>query len=87
MLLYKLPFSSFWQHSRLAGSLSEAAAVFQRALLIDPNLILAHFLLAQTYYGSGLVKEAIAAYTRVLELHPQHCEARFNLVEAMYQGG
>jgi Tfp pilus assembly protein PilF len=61
--------------------------VFQRALLIDPNLILAHFLLAQTYYSSGLVKESIAAYTRVLELHPQHCEARFNLVEAMYQVG
>jgi hypothetical protein len=32
-----------------------------------------------------MVPESIVEYREVLALHPAHCEARFNLVEALYQ--
>ena len=74
-----------WQHSSAPSGLHEASKRFEFIIQADPSHILAHFLLAQTYYSRGLAKEAITAYTRVVDLHPRHCEALYNLLEATYQ--
>jgi len=76
-----------WQHSGAAEGLARAGEQFSKVLELDSGHILASFLLAQTLYSRALTREAILQYEHVLSLHPLHCEARYNLVEAMHQAG
>lgn len=59
--------------------LDEARACYQRALVLDPDCLLAHQNMASVLRDQGHVQEAIDELRKVLTLAPDHVAARHNL--------
>jgi rhomboid protease GluP len=57
----------------------DAVARLQAVVKQQPNLVAAHFALAQAYLARGRYPEAEAEFKRVIELEPGNTEAKFDL--------
>jgi tetratricopeptide (TPR) repeat protein len=62
---------------KTAGRLEKAHALFQRAIDLDVNSSVLHFLLAETLYNRGLHEEAMRSVRRSLELNPENPDALY----------
>jgi tetratricopeptide (TPR) repeat protein len=69
------------------GESDKAIDLYQRALKIDPDFVLARYDLAVTYRGLGEVDKAIAEYEKVLKINPQFPEALSNLGGQYFRKG
>jgi len=69
------------------GETDRAIGLFQRALKIDPDYVLARYDLAVTYRGMGEVDKAIAEYEKVLKINPKFPEALSNLGGQYFRKG
>ena len=69
------------------GESDQAIELYQRALKIDPNFVLARYDLAVTYRGMGEVDKAIAEYEKVLKINPRFPEALSNLGGQYFRKG
>jgi tetratricopeptide (TPR) repeat protein len=69
------------------GESDQAIDLYQRALKIDPNFVLARYDLAVTYRGLGEVDKAIAEYEKVLKINPWFPEALSNLGGQYFRKG
>jgi len=69
------------------GESDKAIDLYQRALKIDPNFVLARYDLAVTYRGLGEVDKAIAEYEKVLKINPRFPEALSNLGGQYFRKG
>jgi tetratricopeptide (TPR) repeat protein len=69
------------------GEPSRAIDLYQRALQIDPNFILARYDLAVAYRGLGQIQKAIAEYEKALKLNPKFPEALSNLGGQYFRKG
>jgi len=62
---------------KTAGRLERAHALFQRAIGIDADSSVLHFLLAETLYNRGLHEEAMRSVRRSIELNPENPDALY----------
>ena len=69
------------------GEADRAIDLYQRALKIDPDFVLARYDLAVTYRGMGEVDKAIAEYEKVLKINPRFPEALSNLGGQYFRKG
>jgi tetratricopeptide (TPR) repeat protein len=69
------------------GESDQAIELYQRALKIDPNFVLARYDLAVTYRGLGEVDKAIEEYEKVLKINPKFPEALSNLGGQYFRKG
>jgi tetratricopeptide (TPR) repeat protein len=69
------------------GETDRAINLFQRALKIDPDFVLARYDLAVTYRGMGEVDKAIAEYEKALKINPRFPEALSNLGGQYFRKG
>ncbi len=69
------------------GETNRAIDLYQRALQMDPNFILARYDLAVAYRGLGQVQKAIAEYEKVLKINPKFPEALSNLGGQYFRKG
>jgi tetratricopeptide (TPR) repeat protein len=70
-----------------AGRLDEAAAAFERALILDPDYAPARNGLGSVRRQQDRPSEAIAHLEAALRLRPDFDTARFNLANALREGG
>jgi tetratricopeptide (TPR) repeat protein len=70
-----------------AGRLDEAAARFERALILEPDYAPAHNGLGSVRRQQDRPSEAIAHLEAALRLRPDFDTARFNLANALREGG
>ena len=71
----------------LAGRLSEAEALYRRALEDNPNHIQAMSMLGMMLMDNRKTEEAHALFSRILEIDPEHHHALHNLGRLMQIGG
>ncbi len=78
--LYSGGLTHFATASSLAqqGKLQEAAAEFEAALEVNPNLVMAHINLIAMYGQLGLINKAEQHYRAAVELDPGWVEAYYN---------
>jgi tetratricopeptide (TPR) repeat protein len=69
------------------GESDKAIDLYQRALKIDPDFVLARYDLAVAYRGMGEVDKAIAEYEKALEINPRFPEALSNLGGQYFRKG
>ena len=69
------------------GEADRAIDLYQRALKIDPDFVLARYDLAVTYRGMGEIDKAIAEYEKVLKINPRFPEALSNLGGQYFRKG
>lgn len=69
------------------GESDKAIDLYQRALKIDPDYVLARYDLAVAYRGLGEVDKAIAEYEKVLKINPKFPEALSNLGGQYFRKG
>jgi tetratricopeptide (TPR) repeat protein len=69
------------------GESDRAIKLFQRALKIDPDYVLARYDLAVTYRGMEEVDKAIAEYEKALKINPRFPEALSNLGGQYFRKG
>ena len=62
---------------KTAGRLERAHNLFQRAIDLDPDSSVLHFLLAETLYNRGLHEEAMRSVRRSIELNPENPDALY----------
>src|SRR5215210_4067321 len=62
---------------KTAGRLERAHALFQRAIELDSNSSVLHFLLAETLYNRGLHEDAMRSVRRSIELGPDNPDALY----------
>jgi tetratricopeptide (TPR) repeat protein len=62
---------------KTAGRLDRAHSLFQRAIDLDPDSSVLHFLLAETLYNRGLHEEAMRSVRRSIELNPENPDALY----------
>src|SRR2546423_644504 len=62
---------------KTAGRLERAHSLFQRAIDLDPDSSVLHFLLAETLYNRGLHEEALRSVKRSIELNPDNPDALY----------
>jgi tetratricopeptide (TPR) repeat protein len=62
---------------KTAGRLERAHALFQRAIALDANSSVLHFLLAETQYNRGLHEDAMRSVRRSIELNPDNPDALY----------
>jgi cellulose synthase operon protein C len=62
---------------KTAGRLERAHSLFQRAIELDPNSSVLHFLLAETLYNRGLHEDAMRSVRRSIELNPENPDALY----------
>jgi len=65
----------------------QAVACFQRALAINPTLVVAHNNLGIALKELGRLDEAIAGYKQALRIDPRYAPAHHNLGEVLYRQG
>jgi polysaccharide biosynthesis/export protein len=63
----------------LAGLFSQAAAIFEQAVKLDPQNADAYYSLGHAYFDLRQWKKAIGSFERVVELNPRDQEARDQL--------
>lgn len=64
---------------KTSGDLRNAQALFERAIAIDPQSSVVHYLLAETLYNRGLSEDALKAVRRSVVLHPENPDAQYLL--------
>lgn len=69
------------------GEPDKAVELYNQALAIDPDFVLARYDLAVTYRGMGEVDKAIAEYEKVLKINPKFPEALSNLGGQYFRKG
>src|SRR6267378_2544002 len=62
---------------KTAGRLERAHTLFQRAIELDPDSSVLHFLLAETLYNRGLHEDAMRSVRRSIELNPENPDALY----------
>jgi tetratricopeptide (TPR) repeat protein len=62
---------------KTAGRLERAHSLFQRAIELDPDSSVLHFLLAETLYNRGLHEEAMRSVRRSIEMNPENPDALY----------
>src|SRR5256885_405554 len=62
---------------KTAGRLERAHSLFQRAIELDPDSSVLHFLLAETLYNRGLHEDAMRSVRRSIELNPENPDALY----------
>ncbi|MDQ6690592.1 MAG: tetratricopeptide repeat protein [Gemmatimonadota bacterium] len=62
---------------KTAGRLERAHALFQRAIALDSDSSVLHFLLAETLYNRGLHEDAMRSVRRSIELNPENPDALY----------
>jgi tetratricopeptide (TPR) repeat protein len=62
---------------KTAGRLERAHSLFQRAIALDANSSVLHFLLAETQYNRGLHEDAMRSVRRSIELNPDNPDALY----------
>jgi tetratricopeptide (TPR) repeat protein len=62
---------------KTAGRLERAHALLQRAIDLDPDSSVLHFLLAETLYNRGLHDQAMRSVRRSIELNPENPDALY----------
>src|SRR2546423_1229672 len=62
---------------KTAGHLERAHTLFQRAIELDANSSVLHFLLAETLYNRGLHEDAMRSVRRSIELNPENPDALY----------
>src|SRR3981081_3833506 len=62
---------------KTAGRLERAHTLFQRAIELDADSSVLHFLLAETLYNRGLHEEAMRSVRRSIELNPENPDALY----------
>jgi tetratricopeptide (TPR) repeat protein len=62
---------------KTAGRLERAHVLFQRAIELDTDSSVLHFLLAETLYNRGLHEEAMRSVRRSIELNPENPDALY----------
>ena len=62
---------------KTAGRLERAHTLFQRAIELDTDSSVLHFLLAETLYNRGLHEEAMRSVRRSIELNPENPDALY----------
>jgi tetratricopeptide (TPR) repeat protein len=62
---------------KTAGRLERAHSLFQRAIDLDADSSVLHFLLAETLYNRGLHEEAMRSVRRSIELNPENPDALY----------
>src|ERR1700694_357932 len=62
---------------KTAGRLEKAHLLFQRAIQLDTDSSVLHFLLAETLYNRGLHEEAMRSVRRSIELNPENPDALY----------
>lgn len=64
---------------KTSGDLSNAQSLFDRAIALDPQSSVLHFLLAETLYNRGLNEDALRSVRRSIVLHPENPDAHYLL--------
>ncbi|MFN2636192.1 MAG: tetratricopeptide repeat protein [Gemmatimonadaceae bacterium] len=64
---------------KTAGRLEKAHSLFQRAIDLDPDSSVLHFLLAETLYNRGLHEDSMRSVRRSIELNPDNPDALYLL--------
>ena len=64
---------------KTAGRLDRAHSLLQRAVELDPDSSVIHFLLAETLYNRGLSEQAMRSVRRSIELNPENPDAQYLL--------
>src|SRR3982750_3339086 len=59
------------------GRLERAHVLFQRAIDLDPDSSVLHFLLAETLYNRGLHEEALRSVKSSIEINPENPDALY----------
>lgn len=62
---------------KTAGRLERAHSLFQRAIDLDPDSSVLHFLLAEALYNRGLHEDALRSVKRSIELNPDNPDALY----------
>src|SRR5450756_208035 len=62
---------------KTAGRMERAHTLFQRAIEIDLDSSVLHFLLAETLYNRGLHEDAMRSVRRSIELNPENPDALY----------
>jgi cellulose synthase operon protein C len=62
---------------KTAGRLERAHSLFKRAIELDADSSVLHFLLAETLYNRGLHEEAMRSVRRSIELNPENPDALY----------
>jgi tetratricopeptide (TPR) repeat protein len=70
-----------------SGHLDDAAAAFERAVMLQPEYAPAHNGLGSVRRQQGRPDEAVAHLETALRLVPDFADARFNLANALREGG
>ncbi len=70
-----------------AGRHDQAAALYRRALEIDPDEPTALYLYALFNFEAGQTQAALTLLTKVVELRPDHAQARFTLANLLHWRG
>jgi serine/threonine protein kinase/Flp pilus assembly protein TadD len=69
------------------GELDTAVDLYQKALALEPNFVLAHYFLGIAYDRMGRTEEAIAAYRESIGLYPTLVWPRYQLAGALKRQG
>jgi cellulose synthase operon protein C len=64
---------------KTAGHLRGAQSLFERAIALDPQSSVVHYLLAETLYNRGISEEALRAVRRSLAINPENPDAHYLL--------
>ena len=64
---------------KTSGDLRKAQSLFERAIALDPQSSVLHFLLAETLYNRGLNEDALRSVRRSIALHPENPDAHYLL--------
>src|SRR5712671_954887 len=62
---------------KTAGRLDRAHSLFERAIELDPESSVLHFLFAETLYNRGLHEDAMRSVRRSIELNPENPDALY----------
>lgn len=62
---------------KTGGRMERAHTLFQRAIELDPDSSVLHFLLAETLYNRGLHEDAMRSVRRSIELNPENPDALY----------
>jgi len=65
------------------GKLEEAVALYQKALLTDPENVEFHNNLANAFREEGKLDEAVAEYEKAVQINPGFADSQFNLGKAL----
>lgn len=64
---------------KTSGRLDRAHTLLQRAVELDPDSSVVHFLLAETLYNRGLSEQSMRSVRRSIELNPENPDAQYLL--------